>query len=195
MWREYIISKNWTLWYSAHLHKWTKPSVGENRRIQNTGIKNTRGNTRWFKYDRDYLCVNKLQFVPGIFEPPCTSQTQTSTENLIELRVNYTALRSNQSTRKHESRNWRGSGWRRERILCSVKWRKVIKEMKDKKATWRCTQSAGTRWSQNNDTTDHQHTRNWRVAQGFNLSYSVCTEEESESYKKQRSSHKQPHRT
>jgi hypothetical protein len=28
--------------------------------------------TRWFKYDRDYLCVNKLQFVPVIFEPPCT---------------------------------------------------------------------------------------------------------------------------
>jgi hypothetical protein len=28
--------------------------------------------TRWFKYDRDYLCVNKSQFVPIIFEPPCT---------------------------------------------------------------------------------------------------------------------------
>ena len=28
--------------------------------------------TRWFKYDRDYLCVNKSQFVPVIFEPPCT---------------------------------------------------------------------------------------------------------------------------
>jgi hypothetical protein len=27
--------------------------------------------TRWFKYDRDYLCVNKSQFVPVIFEPPC----------------------------------------------------------------------------------------------------------------------------
>jgi hypothetical protein len=26
---------------------------------------------RWFKYDRDYLCVNKSQFVPVIFEPPC----------------------------------------------------------------------------------------------------------------------------
>jgi hypothetical protein len=26
------------------------------------------GNTRWFKYDRDYLCVNKSQFVPVIFE-------------------------------------------------------------------------------------------------------------------------------
>jgi hypothetical protein len=28
-------------------------------------------NTRWFKYDWDYLCVNKSQFVPVIFEPPC----------------------------------------------------------------------------------------------------------------------------
>jgi hypothetical protein len=27
--------------------------------------------SRWFKYDRDYLCVNKSQFVPVIFEPPC----------------------------------------------------------------------------------------------------------------------------
>jgi hypothetical protein len=29
--------------------------------------------TSVFKYDRDYLCVNKSQFVPVIFEPPCTS--------------------------------------------------------------------------------------------------------------------------
>jgi hypothetical protein len=28
-------------------------------------------NTRWFKYDRDWRCVNKSQFVPVIFEPPC----------------------------------------------------------------------------------------------------------------------------
>jgi hypothetical protein len=27
--------------------------------------------TRWFKYDRDDLGVNKSQFVPVIFEPPC----------------------------------------------------------------------------------------------------------------------------
>jgi hypothetical protein len=27
--------------------------------------------TRWFRYDRDYLYVNKSQFVPVIFEPPC----------------------------------------------------------------------------------------------------------------------------
>jgi hypothetical protein len=30
--------------------------------------------TRWFKYDGDYLCVNKSQFVPVIFEPPCILQ-------------------------------------------------------------------------------------------------------------------------
>jgi hypothetical protein len=29
--------------------------------------------TRWFKYDRDYLCVNKSQFVLVIFEPRCMS--------------------------------------------------------------------------------------------------------------------------
>ena len=28
-------------------------------------------NTWWFKYDPDDLCVNKSQFVPVIFEPPC----------------------------------------------------------------------------------------------------------------------------
>jgi len=28
--------------------------------------------TRWFKYDRDWLCVNKPQSVPVILEPPCT---------------------------------------------------------------------------------------------------------------------------
>ena len=31
--------------------------------------------TRWFKYDRDDLCVNKSQFVPVIFEPPCIITT------------------------------------------------------------------------------------------------------------------------
>ena len=29
-------------------------------------------NTGWFKYDPDYFCVNKSQFVPVIFERPCT---------------------------------------------------------------------------------------------------------------------------
>ena len=30
------------------------------------------GRARWFKYDRDWLCVKKSQFLPVIFEPPCT---------------------------------------------------------------------------------------------------------------------------
>ena len=29
-------------------------------------------NTRWFKYDRDKLCLVYTQIVPVIFEPPCT---------------------------------------------------------------------------------------------------------------------------
>jgi hypothetical protein len=37
-------------------------------------------NTRWFKYDRDDLCVNKSQFVPVIFEPPWTSAHSVLTE-------------------------------------------------------------------------------------------------------------------
>jgi hypothetical protein len=36
------------------------------------GVKVVYSYTRWFKYDRDYLCVNKSQFVPVIFQPPCT---------------------------------------------------------------------------------------------------------------------------
>jgi hypothetical protein len=32
-------------------------------------------NTRWFKHDRDYLCVNKSQFVPVIFELPYILQS------------------------------------------------------------------------------------------------------------------------
>jgi hypothetical protein len=31
--------------------------------------------TRWFKYDRDYLCVNISQFVPVLFEPPCINHS------------------------------------------------------------------------------------------------------------------------
>ena len=36
--------------------------------------------TRWFKYDRAYLCVNKSQFVPVISEPPCTNTTARNHE-------------------------------------------------------------------------------------------------------------------
>ena len=47
----------------------------EASRLRNCGFEFRWGHgyTRWFKYDRDYLCVNKSQFVPVIFEPPCTS--------------------------------------------------------------------------------------------------------------------------
>jgi hypothetical protein len=37
--------------------------------------------TRWFKYDRDDLCVNKSQFVPVIFEPPCTNWVKENVKN------------------------------------------------------------------------------------------------------------------
>jgi hypothetical protein len=44
--------------------------------------------TRWFKYDRDYLCVNKSQFVPVIFEPPCIYCGIDLTDvNLVLLKV------------------------------------------------------------------------------------------------------------
>ena len=39
--------------------------------------------TRWFKYDRDYLCVNKSQFVPVIFEPPCIRQGTFAAVNSV----------------------------------------------------------------------------------------------------------------
>jgi hypothetical protein len=39
-----------------------------------------KSNTRWFKYDRDWLCVNNSQFVPVVFEPPCTSRTHVYSE-------------------------------------------------------------------------------------------------------------------
>ena len=37
----------------------------------------------WFKYDRDYLCVKKSQFVPVIFEPPCSNIV-----SIVWVRVN-----------------------------------------------------------------------------------------------------------
>jgi hypothetical protein len=44
----------------------------QNNTKQQNNYKTMKINTRWFKYDGDYLCVNKSQFVPVIFEPPCT---------------------------------------------------------------------------------------------------------------------------
>jgi hypothetical protein len=47
--------------------------------------------TRWFKYDWDDLYVNKSQFVPVIFEPPCIKMSFRlvgfESMNLFELRV------------------------------------------------------------------------------------------------------------
>ena len=45
--------------------------------------------TRWFKYDRDWLCVNKSQFVPVIFEPPCTISTSLFFKNNNNNKVKY----------------------------------------------------------------------------------------------------------
>jgi hypothetical protein len=44
--------------------------------------------TRWFKYDRDDLCVNKLQSVPVIFEPPCIIQFSVHLPPHINKREN-----------------------------------------------------------------------------------------------------------
>jgi hypothetical protein len=43
-----------------------RKSLGTRERVISLSIR-----TRWFKYDRDYLCVNNSQFVLVIFEPPC----------------------------------------------------------------------------------------------------------------------------
>jgi hypothetical protein len=43
--------------------------------------------TRWFKYDQDWLCVNKWQFVPVIFEPPCTWWHPALWRSLTEFRT------------------------------------------------------------------------------------------------------------
>jgi hypothetical protein len=42
----------------------------QNFKHQTTDTHYSVGITRWFKYDRDYLCVNKSPLVPVIFEPP-----------------------------------------------------------------------------------------------------------------------------
>jgi hypothetical protein len=48
------------------------PKTRQARNLKLAGARRPqRAYTRWFKYDRDRLCVNKSQFVPVIFEPPC----------------------------------------------------------------------------------------------------------------------------
>jgi hypothetical protein len=56
--------------------------------INKNNSNNFNVNTRWFKYDRDYLCVNKSQFVPVIFEPPCISE-RVGKYNLLRSRSVY----------------------------------------------------------------------------------------------------------
>jgi hypothetical protein len=41
--------------------------------------------TRWFKYDRDDLCVNKSQFVPVIFEPPCMCSAVINVYEFVQV--------------------------------------------------------------------------------------------------------------
>jgi hypothetical protein len=53
--------------YTAH------SSDRQRQKDEETDNKTGNVRTRWFKYDRDYLCVNKSQFVPVIFEPPSTT--------------------------------------------------------------------------------------------------------------------------
>ena len=45
--------------------------------------------TRWFKYDRDWLCINKSQFVPVIFEPPCTNILEMYTIVKTQSKISY----------------------------------------------------------------------------------------------------------
>jgi hypothetical protein len=45
--------------------------------------------TRCFKYDRDYLCVNKSQFVPVIFEPPCRKNGKTYLQKIQNLKPGF----------------------------------------------------------------------------------------------------------
>ena len=46
-------------------------------------LKCLKSHTRWFKYDRDDLCVNKSQFVPVIFEPPCIKKMNNQTQDSL----------------------------------------------------------------------------------------------------------------
>jgi hypothetical protein len=49
--------------------------------------------TRWFKYDLDYLCVNKSQFVPVIFEPPCISYAEIICNDGVLIEQNVLNIR------------------------------------------------------------------------------------------------------
>jgi hypothetical protein len=54
--------------------------------------------------NRDYLCVNKSQFVPVIFQPPCTSKllaTSSRRHRDIKWRIFSTVLKNVSNTRRH----------------------------------------------------------------------------------------------
>jgi hypothetical protein len=57
----------------VHIYQTTQQPTQKDPNLVHSyeNLKSNIGYTRWFKYDRDYLCVNKSQFVPVIFEPPC----------------------------------------------------------------------------------------------------------------------------
>ena len=50
--------------------------------------------TRWFKYDRDWLCVNKSQFVPVIFEPPCIIVTEAFKDLYMLKDIKHTYIKA-----------------------------------------------------------------------------------------------------
>jgi hypothetical protein len=64
---------------SAPIHTYLLRYTTDTQQVPGLEI-NTAAYTRWFKYDWDCLCVNKSQFVPVIFEPPCNSTSNSQPE-------------------------------------------------------------------------------------------------------------------
>jgi hypothetical protein len=62
---------------------------------------------RWFKYDRDDLCVNKSQFVPVIFEPPCTRTSRV----FISFLSFYSPSVNVRIILKWIFKKWNGDAW------------------------------------------------------------------------------------
>jgi hypothetical protein len=66
LWPRNQAAANLGLWPHSHRDRRVLVHVAKNTTSPELNI-----NTRWFKYDRDDLCLNRSQFVPVIFEPPC----------------------------------------------------------------------------------------------------------------------------
>jgi hypothetical protein len=79
--------------YCSWLSNWSDPQV-DHLLSSSSEVKDERSNkyTRWFKYDRDWLCVNKSQFVPVIFQPPCTSAYAYIVCKASNLRFTYSSV-------------------------------------------------------------------------------------------------------